>query len=106
MMHLMSSAIPALLMKEPQEFIMSLKHSIALALAATSLLTVSTAGFAASHKFGKGFAIVDANSGQELANDGKLDGKACAVGLKAVFDVETQTFRQVPAVKCNFQNAD
>ena len=80
---------------------MSLKTSLTLLVAAASIFAVSTASYARS-PHGARFHIDDANTGEVLADDGKLDGKACVVGTRAEFDRETQTFKTKPAVKCNF----
>ncbi len=48
------------------------------------------------------FKVVDANSGDVLYDDGKLDGKGCAAGSTAVWDPKTQTWTKKPAYKCNF----
>lgn len=77
---------------------MSLKSSLTLALAALSLTVIATASEARGHRF----AVFDANSGKKIFDDGRLDGRACAVGSRAVFNPFTGTFTRVPAVKCNF----
>lgn len=80
---------------------MSLKTSLTLLVAASSILAASTASYAGP-RHSNGFAIQDANTGRVLFDDGRLDGRACAVGRRAVFDPFTQTFRVRPAVRCNF----
>lgn len=63
-------------------------------------LGASSAAFA-KPPHGKGFSIYDQN-GNELFNDGKLDGKGCVIGKKAVFDPKTGGLKVVNAAKCNF----
>lgn len=79
---------------------MSLRSSLIFAAAALSIVLGSTAGQAAQHK--RGFAIFDAQSGKKIFDDGKLDGRGCAVGSVAQFNPVTGTFTKVPAAKCNF----
>jgi hypothetical protein len=50
----------------------------------------------------QGFQVFDAKTGDEIFNDGKQDGKACAVGQEVKFDPNTGKFKKVPSVKCNF----
>jgi hypothetical protein len=47
-------------------------------------------------------AIYDGQSGKKIYDDGRLDGRACAVGKKAIYNPNTGRFITVPAAKCNF----
>ena len=64
-------------------------------------LSASSAAFAKPPNGNKGFVIFDQN-GNELFDDGKLDGKGCVVGKKAKFDPKTGGLKVVNAAKCNF----
>lgn len=78
---------------------MILKTTTALGLALISLTAMSAESFARGvHRM----AIYDANSGKKIYDDGKLDGKACAVGKRAIYNPKTGTFITVPAATCNF----
>ena len=76
--------------------------ALTLAAVAASLVAVTSPSFAG----GKGvyrLHVQDANTGETLFDDGRDDGRGCAVGIKAIFDPATQTFKQKPTVKCNFK---
>ena len=47
-------------------------------------------------------AIYDGKTGKKIYDDGRLDGRACAVGKKAIYNPNTGRFVTVPAAKCNF----
>jgi hypothetical protein len=79
---------------------MPIKASLILVVTAASLAVVSTASFANPGRHH--MAIINANTGKTIYDDGKLDGKACAVGSKAYYNPVTGTFKKVQAAKCNF----
>lgn len=82
---------------------MIIKTSLTLAVVAASLVGLTSTSFAEDNRRGgHRFHVQDANTGETLFDDGKLDGKGCAVGSRAVFNPETGTFTKKPAVKCNF----
>jgi hypothetical protein len=66
---------------------------------ATALSAMATESFA---RPGHRFAIYDGQSGKKVYDDGRLDGRACAVGKKAIYNPNTGRFITVPAAKCNF----
>jgi hypothetical protein len=80
-----------------------IRSSLILAAATLALTLTPFAGdaFAGGRSHGKGFAIFDQN-GDTLFDDGKLDGKGCVIGKKAVFDKKTGGLKVVNAAKCNF----
>jgi hypothetical protein len=85
----------------PGKIIAMLQTTLKLAVAILAVAAmVSTADAKPAKR--QGLVIVDANTGKVLKDDGKLDGKGCAVGSKAVYNPSTGTFTKVPAVKCNF----
>ncbi|MBT9290511.1 hypothetical protein [Prosthecodimorpha staleyi] len=75
------------------------RNVIALAIASLAVVSFSGAASAAPGKYR--FSIYNQN-GKEIYDDGKLDGKACVVGKKAVYNPITGKFVVKPAVKCNF----
>ena len=76
------------------------KSVLSLAVVAATLAALSAPSFARGKHH---FHVQDANTGETLFDDGRDDGRGCAVGVKAIFDPATQTFKQKPTVKCNFQ---
>ena len=81
--------------------------NIAFTLLAAGLVMGATSAdsFAKSNKAKprpQGFQVFDSKTGDEIFNDGKQDGKACAVGQEVKFDPNTGKFKKVPSVKCNF----
>lgn len=76
------------------------KTALTLAAVVVSLVAVSSPSLA---KGVQRLHVQDANTGETLFDDGRDDGKGCAVGIKAIFDPVTQTFKQKPTVKCNFK---
>ena len=49
----------------------------------------------------QGFQVFDADTGDEIYNDGALDGKACVIGHEVRYDPSTGKFKRVSAVRCN-----
>lgn len=78
-----------------------IRFALILAAATLALTSVASDAFAGGRRHGNGFAIFDQN-GDTLFDDGKLDGKGCVVGKKAVFDKKTGGLKVVNAAKCNF----
>lgn len=76
-----------------------LRSALLIAAAAAVALTalVSNADARGVHRM----RIFD-TEGNVLFDDGKLDGKGCVVGKKAVFDKKTGGIKVVNAAKCNF----
>ena len=74
------------------------KISLSLLLGVTALAATTVESSARARPF----AIYDANSGDRLYDDGKLDGRACAVGQRAIYNPNTGQFVVIPAAKCNF----
>lgn len=77
---------------------MSLRSSLLLVAAAASLTFASTASQAGNYRM----RVYDANTGTKVFDDGKLDGRACAVGSVATYNPATGRFATVPSAKCNF----
>lgn len=67
-----------------------------------ALVASTTIAATAQARPGHRMAVFDANSGKKIFDDGKLDGRACAIGKRAIFNPATGTFKVVPAFKCNF----
>lgn len=78
---------------------MTAKKTLTLALALAALGATCAESFARPVYR---MRIVDSESGKELFDDGKLDGKICAVGKKGVYNPKTGKFSVIPAAKCNF----
>ena len=75
------------------------KITTAAVLGVVAFTAMATESFARpSHRM----AIYDGQSGKKVYDDGKLDGRACAVGKKAIYNPNTGRFITVPAAKCNF----
>jgi hypothetical protein len=72
----------------------------ALILATAVAVTLSaTSGAFAGKKQG---LVVFNEKGDAIFDDGKLDGRGCQIGKKAVFDKKTGEIKVVSRVKCNF----
>jgi hypothetical protein len=69
-----------------------------LIIAAVALTAFSTA---ASAKHVARFRVIDGTNGSVLFDDGKFDGKACAVGPKASFNPATGKFTTKLEAVCN-----
>ncbi|WP_407530372.1 hypothetical protein [Methylobacterium oryzisoli] len=75
------------------------KITTAAVLGVVAFTGMATESFARSNRY---MAIYDGQSGKKIYDDGKLDGRACAVGKKAIYNPNTGRFITVPAAKCNF----
>ena len=73
-----------------------------LVIVTAALVASTTIAATAQARPGHRFAIFNANSGKKIFDDGRLDGRACAIGKRAVFNPFTGMFIVRPAVKCNF----
>jgi len=80
-----------------------------LTFAAAGLVAASafaTAASATPRHHGQGFTVFqqDGDTVKHVFDDGKLDGRGCIIGKKAVFDPATGDLKVVPKLKCNFDN--